>query len=158
MTTQELRGFDPYQPANGSRPVGQPPPRPVNEQEVRNRSVGELVSDISKDLSTLIHQEIELAKAETKQEVSKAAKGAGMLGGAGFAGYMVALFGTLTVAYVIGTFWPAWTGALIVTAIWAVVGAALYARGRKQLTTVTGPRNTVETLKEDAAWARHPTS
>jgi hypothetical protein len=150
MTTQEIRGFEPYQTSDGSRSV--------SEQEVRSRSVGELVGDISKDLSTLIHQEIELAKAETKQEVTKAAKGAGMLGGAGFAGYMVALFGTLTLAYVIGTFWPAWTGALIATALWAVVGAVLYTRGRKQMATVTGPRNTVETLKEDAAWARHPTS
>lgn len=158
MTTQEIRGFDPYSTptTNGSRPVTDH--RGVDEHEVRNRSVGELVGDISKDLSTLIHQEIELAKAETKQEVTKAAKGAGMLGGAGFAGYMVAVFGTLTLAYVIGTFWPAWTGALIVTVLWGIVGAVLYARGRRQLTTVTGPRNTVETLKEDAAWARHPTS
>jgi hypothetical protein len=128
------------------------------ESEVRNRSVGDIVGDIQKDLSTLVRQEIELAKAETKQEVSKAGKAAGMLGGAGFAGYMVALFASLTLAYGIGTFWPAWTGALIVTAIWGIAGAVLYARGREQLTAVHGPRNTVETVKEDAAWARHPTS
>jgi hypothetical protein len=129
-----------------------------NDDEVRNRSVGEIVGDIQKDLSTLVRQEIELAKAETKQEISKAGKAAGMLGGAGFAGYMVALFASLTIAYIIGTFWPAWVGALIVTAIWGVVGFVLYKRGRQQLKTVNGPRNTVETVKEDAAWARHPTS
>ncbi|MDX6200506.1 MAG: hypothetical protein QOJ83_6 [Frankiales bacterium] len=132
--------------------------RQPDEAEVRNRSVGDLVGDISRDLSTLIHQEIELAKAETKQEVAKAGKAAGMLGGAGFAGYMVALFASLTLAYGIGTFWPAWTGALVVAGLWAVAGVLLYLRGREQLKDVSGPRQTVETIKEDAAWARHPTS
>jgi hypothetical protein len=146
MTTQETRPDSPGTP-----------PYP-DDAEVRSRSVGEIVGDIQKDLSTLVRQEIELAKAETKQEVTKAGKAAGMLGGAGFAGYMVALFASLTIAYIIGTFWPAWVGALIVTAIWGVVGAVLYSRGRQQLKTVNGPRNTVDTIKEDAAWARHPTS
>ncbi|MDX6211752.1 MAG: hypothetical protein QOF82_839 [Frankiales bacterium] len=132
--------------------------RQPDEAEVRNRSVGDLVGDISRDLSSLIHQEIELAKAETKQEVAKAGKAAGMLGGAGFAGYMVALFASLTLAYGIGTFWPAWTGALVVAGLWAVAGVLLYLRGREQLKDVSGPRQTVETIKEDAAWARHPTS
>jgi hypothetical protein len=133
-------------------------PSYVSATEVRDRSVGEIVGDIQKDLSTLVRQEIELAKAEAKQEVGKVGKAAGMLGGAGFAGYMVALFASLTLAYGIGTFWPAWIGALIVTAIWAGAGAVLYSRGRQQLKTVHGPVNTVETVKEDAAWARHPTS
>ncbi|MDX6208756.1 MAG: hypothetical protein QOE24_1147 [Frankiales bacterium] len=132
--------------------------RQPDEAEVRNRSVGDLVGDISRDLSSLIHQEIELAKAETKQEVAKAGKAAGMLGGAGFAGYMVALFASLTLAYGIGTFWPAWTGALVVAGLWAVAGVLLYLRGREQLKDISGPRQTVETIKEDAAWARHPTS
>ncbi|MDX6254464.1 MAG: hypothetical protein QOJ11_798 [Frankiales bacterium] len=131
---------------------------PPLEAEVRNRSVGDLVGDISRDVSTLIHQEIELAKAETRQEVTKAGKAAGMLGGAGFAGYMVALFASLTLAYGIGTFWPAWTGALVVALLWAVAAAVLYIRGRQQLKDVNGPRQTVETIKEDAAWARHPIS
>ena len=148
MTAQQTRPGYPSPP---------PPPYP-DEAEVRNRSVGEIVGDIQKDLSTLVRQEIELAKAETKQEVAKAGKAAGMLGGAGFAGYMVALFASLTIAYVIGTFWPAWVGALIVTLVWGAVGAVLYTRGREQLKTVNGPRNTVDTIKEDAAWARHPSS
>jgi hypothetical protein len=132
--------------------------RQPDEAEVRSRSLGDLVGDITRDVSTLIHQEIELAKAETKQEVAKAGKAAGMLGGAGFAGYMVALFASLTLAYGIGTFWPAWTGALVVALLWAVACAVLYLRGRQQLKDVSGPRQTVETIKEDAAWARHPTS
>ena len=128
------------------------------EEEVRTKSVGELLGQISKDVSTLVHQEIELAKAEAKQEVTKVGKGAGMLGGAGFAGYMVALFASLTLAYGIGTFWPAWVGALIVTVAWGAVAALLYTRGRAQLKSVKGPVQTKETLKEDAQWVAHPTS
>ena len=128
------------------------------DDEVRNRSVGELIGEISRDLGQLVHQEIELAKAEMKQEVTKVGKGAGMLGGAGFAGYMVALFASLTIAYAIGTFWPAWVGALIVTLVWGAAGAGLYSKGRAQLKTVNGPVQTTETLKEDAQWVRHPTS
>ena len=126
--------------------------------DVRDRSVGELLGQISKDMSQLVRQEIDLAKAEVKQEVTKVGKGAGMLGGAGFAGYMVALFLSLTLAYGIGTFWPAWVGALIVGLLWAAVGAVLYTGGRKQLKSVNGPVQTKETLKEDAQWVRHPTS
>lgn len=126
--------------------------------DVRDRSVGELLGEISKDVSQLVHQEIDLAKAELKQEVGKVGKGAGMLGGAGFAGYMVALFFSLTLAYGIGTFWPAWVGALIVGLIWAAVAGVLYTRGRQQLKSVTGPVQTKETLQEDASWVRHPKS
>jgi len=126
--------------------------------DVRDRSVGDLLGQVSRDLSQLVHQEIDLAKAEVRQEATKFGKGAGMLGGAGFAGYMVALFASLTLAYGIGTFWPAWIGALIVALVWAVAAAVLYPRGRQQLKAVSGPVQTKETLKEDAAWVRHPTS
>jgi gas vesicle protein len=116
----------------------------LSDDEVRNRSVGELIGEISKDLDQLVHQEIELAKAELKQEASKVGKGAGMLGGAGFAGYMVALFASLTLAYGIGTFWPTWVGALIVALIWGAAGAVLYTRGRQRLASVSGPTQTKE--------------
>ena len=128
------------------------------QEEVREKSVGELIGDISKDVSQLVHQEIELAKVELKQEATKAGKGAGLLGGAGFAGWMAALFASLTLAYGIGTFWPAWTGALIVAALWSIAGAVLYTRGRTQFKTLTGPVQTMDTLQEDAQWVRHPKS
>ncbi len=128
------------------------------DAEVRDHSVGELIGQISKDLGQLVHQEIELAKAELKQDMSKAGKGAGMLGGAGFAGYMVAMFLSLMFVFLIGTFWTEWVGALIVTLVWGIAGAVLYSKGRAQLKDVKGPVQTKETLKEDAQWARHPTS
>ncbi|MGY1584653.1 phage holin family protein [Streptomyces sp. MN13] len=124
----------------------------------QDASVGELLSEVAADLQTLFRQELDLAKAEIRQEATKAGKAAGMYGGAGFAGSMVALF--LSLAAVFGlanVIHPAWA-ALVVTAIWAAIAAVLYALGRSRMHTVSpAPQHTVETLKEDAQWARHPT-
>jgi len=127
-------------------------------EEVSETSVGELIGNISNDLSTLFRQEVELAKAELKQEASKAGKAAGMLGAAGFAGYLVVvLLSFALVAALSNVMDPGWA-ALIVAVIWAIVGAVLYANGRKKLKTVDPtPRRTVETIKEDAQWLKNPT-
>ncbi|WP_030720788.1 phage holin family protein [Streptomyces sp. NRRL F-2580] len=122
-------------------------------------SIGDLIGEIGQDVSQLVRTEIELAKAEIKQESAKAGKAVGMLGGAGYAGHVVLLFASLTVVFALANLMdPAWA-ALIVTALWAIVGGVLYVMGRKRLRTVNlKPEQTVETLKEDARWARHPTS
>ncbi|GII02816.1 phage holin family protein [Planobispora takensis] len=118
-------------------------------------SLGQLVSEIGDDLSKLFRQEVELAKAEVRQEAVKAGKAAGMLGGAGFAGYMVALLVTLAVMFGLGAVMPLGWAALIVAAVWAGIGAALFVTGRAQLKRVSPkPEQTIETLKEDAQWAR----
>lgn len=122
-------------------------------------SVGELVSEISDDLTQLVRSEIELAKAEVKQEATRAGKAAGMLAGAGYAGHLVLLFGSLTaifgLAHLVGLAWAA----LIVTGIWALVGAVLFMTGRKRMSAVqVKPERTTEALKEDARWARNPTN
>ncbi|SPE99580.1 phage holin family protein [Streptomyces sp. MA5143a] len=121
-------------------------------------TVGELLSTVTSDVQTLFRQEVELARTEVKQEATEAGKAAGMYGGAGFAGYMVLLF--LSVAALLGmaNVMDGGWAALIVTAVWAVVAAVLYQRGRSRMRTVSPkPEHTVETLKEDAQWARHPT-
>ena len=127
-------------------------------EEVQETSVGELIGNISDDLSQLFRQEVELAKAELKQEATKAGKAAGMLGAAGFAGYLVViLLSFALVAALSNVMDPGWA-ALIVAVLWGIVGAVLYANGRKQLKTVDPtPRRTVETLKEDAQWLKNPT-
>jgi Putative Actinobacterial Holin-X, holin superfamily III len=126
--------------------------------EVAETSIGEMIGNISNHLSQLFRQEVELAKAELKQEASKAGKAAGMLGGAGFAGYMVLVL--LSFALVFGlsnVMDPGWA-ALIVAVIWAIIGAVLYANGRKKLKNVDPvPRQTVDTIKEDAQWLKNPT-
>jgi len=128
------------------------------EPESDATTVGELVGEAASDLSRLMRLELELAKAEIKQEATKAGKGAGMLGGAGFAGYLAVLFLSLALMFLLHTFLPYGWAALIVAVLWGIVGAVLYSRGRAQLKAVSPkPEQTIETLKEDAQWAKHPT-
>ena len=119
------------------------------------RSLGEIFGDVATDLSTLIKQEMELAKTEMKDEAKKAGKGAGLLGGAGVAGHMVLLFLSLTIVFALDNGLPLWLSALIVTALWAVIAAVLALTGRTALRS-SNPQlpKTQQTLKEDAAWAR----
>ena len=129
------------------------------ERDVSQSSVGQLIGEVTSDLSTLMRQELELAKAEMKTEAAKAAKGAGMLGGAGYAGHLTILFLSLTLMWALGDLWdkPAW-GALVVALIWGVVAAVLYSKGREQMKRVNPkPEQTVETLKEDVQWAKNRT-
>ncbi|MEW2632617.1 phage holin family protein [Streptomyces sp. NPDC048389] len=129
------------------------------EQSTGEPSVGELVGEISKDVSRLVQEEIQLAKAEMKEEATKAGKASGMLAGAGYAGHFVLLLGSLTVVFALANVMDWAWAALIVTAVWAVVGSVLFVRGRKQMRKVNlKPEQTVETLKEDARWVRNPTS
>ncbi len=112
-------------------------------------SVGQLMGDISRDLSTLMRQELELAKVEMKQEASKAAKGAGMLGGAGVAGYLTILFLSLALAWALSAPVGAGWAHLIVGALWALVALVLFLLGRKQMKQVhPKPEQTVETVSE----------
>ncbi|MFF7261778.1 phage holin family protein [Streptomyces sp. NPDC008159] len=130
--------------------------RPVETHE--DASVGELLSTVTSDVQTLFRQEVDLARTEVKQEATKAGKAAGMYGGAGFAGYMVLLFLSLAALLGLANVMDGGWAALIVTAVWAVVAAVLYQLGRTRMRTVSPkPEHTVETLKEDAQWARHPT-
>jgi hypothetical protein len=117
--------------------------------EVHGRSVGELIGEVSTDLSTLMRQELALAKAEVKAEATRTGKAAGMLGGAGFAGSMVALFASIALWWALANGMDEGWAALIVAALWAVVGAVLYSLGRSRLKSVhPKPERTVQTLKE----------
>ena len=122
--------------------------RTPSERQAAANSVGELLSEVSRDISTLMRQEVELAKAELRESAARAGKGAGMLGGAGYAGMMTVLF--LSVAawwglgYLIGN---AWSG-LIIAVIWAIIGLILFVVGRSAVKSVKGAPQTVESLKE----------
>ena len=98
-----------------------------------DRSLGDLISEVAQDLSTLVRQELELAKAEVQQSASRAGKGVGMLGGAGIAGYFVLLFISIALWWAIGSATGLGWSAVIVAAIWAVIAAILVAVGRKSL-------------------------
>jgi uncharacterized membrane protein YqjE len=113
------------------------------------KTVGALLGEVTTDLSTLMRQEIELAKAEMKQEAAKTGKAAGMLGGAGFAAYMVALFASITVWWALANVMDEAWAALLVTAAWAVVAAVLAVVGKNKIKEINPkPERTVETLKE----------
>jgi uncharacterized membrane protein YqjE len=126
--------------------------------EPAETSIGDLIGDISDDLSRLFRQEVELAKVELRQEATKAGKAAGMLGAAGFAGYMAVLLLSFAVVYALSNVMDAGWAALIVAVVWAIVGGVLYANGRRKLKTVSPvPQQTVDTVKEDAQWLKNPT-
>jgi nitrate/nitrite transporter NarK len=117
--------------------------------------MGALVTHLTNDLSTLTRQELALAKAELQGEAKQAGKGAGLLGGAAFAGWLLALFASLTVMWALAEVMHIAWAALIVAAVWAVVTAVLMTTGRKALREVNPkPEQTVESLKEDAKWLK----
>ena len=120
-----------------------------SDQDISNVSVGELVGQVAQDLSTLMRQELDLAKAEVKQEVTKTGKAAGMMGAASFAGYMVLLFASIAAWWGLANVMDQGWAALIVTGIWAVIGAVLFLVGRRRLKEVNPkPERTIETVKE----------
>ena len=107
-----------------------------------------MFSDVAADLSTLMRQEVELAKAELRQSATRAGKGAGMLAGAGVSGHMVLLFGSVAVWWAVGdTTGHGWS-ALIVGAAWLLIAAVLGLLGRKEISAVSGLPQTAQTVKK----------
>ncbi|MCU1670100.1 MAG: uncharacterized protein JWP40_3027 [Blastococcus sp.] len=125
------------------------PTTEAGRPDVESTSVGQLLGEVTRDLSTLMHQELELAKAEVKAEAKKAGQGAGMFGAAGFAGYMVLLFLSFALWWGLENVMDAGLAALIVAIVWAVIGAVAFVMGRKKFRQVNPkPERTVETLQE----------
>ncbi len=112
------------------------------------RPLGELIGEIAQDLSTLVRQEIELAKAEAKESATRAGKGAGMFGGAGMAGYFVLLFLSIAVWWGLGNATGRGWSALIVAALWAVAALVLALVGRKEFQSIRGMQRTTETVQK----------
>jgi hypothetical protein len=117
------------------------------------RSIGQILGDVSRDVSTLMRQEVALAKAEARQSATQAGKGVGMLVGAGVAGILCLVFISLSAAVGLGQFigegaQPSgvqW-GALIVAIVWAIIAAILLTVGRSELKRVRGLQQTTDTL------------
>src|SRR3954463_2487693 len=104
--------------------------------DIEGTSVGQLLGEVSKDLSTLMRQELELAKAEMKVEAKKAGQGAGMFGAAGLAGLMTVIFLSIALwwalSHLVGHSWSA----LIVAVLWAIIGAVTFTMGKKKFQQV----------------------
>jgi len=124
--------------------------------DVTQRSVGELVGEVAQDLTKLVNQELELAKVEVRAEVKKTGKAAAAFGAAGGAGYFALLFASLTLMFALDLLFDNLAlAALVVTVLYAIVAAVLFARAKKTAQTIDPtPHVTVQTLKEDAQWAK----
>ena len=130
-----------------SSQIPEPPPSAAHVK-ADNASLGDLLGDVTRDLSTLMRQEVELAKAELKQTTTRAGKGAGMLAGAGIGGHFVLLFLSLALMWALGAIMALGWAALIVAVIWAIIAAVLASTGRKELKQIKGLPQTGETLSE----------
>ena len=125
-------------------------------QQQDTRSLGEIVSDIASDLSTMVRSELELAKTEAKQEVAKAGKGAGLFGGAAVSGYFALLFLSLFIMYLLNEVMDIQWAALIMTVLWGIITAVTAVMGKKQMQSVNPQLETTQkTLKEDVQWAKN---
>lgn len=127
-----------------------PPEGPASDE----RSVGQIIGDLTHNLSTLVRQELDLAKTELKTEVTRAGKGAGMLAGAGVGAHLALIFVSLAVVYLLARVMPTDLAALLVGLVWAVVAVVLGLAGKKQMALVEPLPTTTETLKEDAQWLK----
>lgn len=115
--------------------------------EPPKQSLGDLISEVTRDFSTLMRQELELAKAELRESAKRGGKGAGMLGGAGIAGNLALVFLSIAVWWALGELIGNGWSALIVAAVWGIVAAILAAVGRKEIKSMRGMPQTVQTMK-----------
>ena len=117
------------------------------------RSLPELVGDMTQDLSTLLRKEVELAREEIKVEVRKAARAGGGFGAAAYAGVLAGVGLVMTLGFLLDEVLPTWVAFLIVTLLLAAGAAVAFLAGKKQLQTIEPvPEQTIETLKEDKQW------
>lgn len=118
-----------------------------SEQKAESTSLGDLLGEVTSDLSTLMRQELALAKAELKQSATRAGRGAGMLGGAGYAALMAVFFLSVALWWALGYLTGLGWSAVIVAVIWAVIALVLFLTGRTQLKNIEGAPRTVESIK-----------
>jgi len=123
---------------------------------MRERPIGEVAGDLTRDLSLLVRQELELARAEMAEKGRIAAPGLGMIGGAGVVGLMAAGALTACAVLVLAIFLAEWLSALIVGGVLAAAAYLLVRRGREQVGKAGAPipEQTIETMKEDLEWAK----
>ena len=131
----------------------------VGPPDVEGRSVGDLLGEVTGNLSKLMRQEVALAKVELKEEAAKAGKAGGLLGGAGAVGYLVLVFLSLALMFALDNAMGIGWAALLTAVLLGIVAAVLFVLGRNRFKQVNPkPEQTVETLKEDLQWAKNRNS
>ena len=128
--------------------------------ELHDRPIGELLKQLANETTTLVRQELDLAKAEMREKAGKAGPGFGMWGAAGATGLLA--LGSLTAFLILALdgAMPNWLAALVVGLVWAAITGVLYLRGKRRVEEAGSPvpEKTIETVKEDVQWAKHPTT
>ena len=128
--------------------------------DLRDRPIGELLKELANETTTLVRQELDLAKAEMREKAGKAGPGFGMWGAAGVAGLLA--LGSLTAFLILALdgAMPNWLAALIVGLVYSAIAGVLYVRGKHRVEEAGSPvpEKTLETVKEDVQWAKHPTT
>jgi Putative Actinobacterial Holin-X, holin superfamily III len=126
------------------------------DADLRERPLGDVARDLTRDVTLLVRQEVELAKAEMTQKGRTAAPGLGMIGGAGVVGLMAAGALTAFLVLVLSVFLADWASALIVGAVLAAVAYLLVKQGKERVEQAGAPipTQTIETVKEDVEWAK----
>jgi hypothetical protein len=133
-------------PQGGSRVDGEDP---------AEKSLGQLMGDVVAEMGILVRQEIALAKVEAKDEIEKAGKAAGLLGGAALAAHMALLFLSLALAWLLSQAINRALAFAIVGLLYAATSGLLALKGRERARSISPmPEQTIETLKEDAQWAK----
>jgi Putative Actinobacterial Holin-X, holin superfamily III len=127
-----------------------------DSEELRERPIGDLVKQLAAQTSTLVRQEIDLAKAEMSEKAGIAGQGAGMFSGAAVAGLLAAGALTACLILALSEVVPDWLAALIVALVLGALAAVLALQGRNRIRAATPPvpEQTVETVKEDVQWAK----
>jgi uncharacterized membrane protein YqjE len=129
---------------------------PNGQTELRDRPVGDLMKDLSEQTSTLVHKEVELAKAELAEKGKKAGAGAGMFGGAGLFGFFAFAGLTATLILALATVVEPWIAALIVTVVYGAIAGVLALQGKNKVQEATPPvpERALDSTKEDVAWVK----
>ena len=129
------------------------------EPKQADRSLSELLSSMTTDLSTLMRKEVELAKEELKGEVRQAGKAGAGFGGAAASGLYAGFALVLAFGFLLDHVVPTWAAFLIVAMALGLVAFALAKKGQRELQTLDPkPEQTIQTLKEDAQWLREQKS
>jgi Na+/melibiose symporter-like transporter len=129
-------------------------PALATEPKQADRTLGELFAEMTRDLGDLFRKEVELARVETKDEVSRASKAAGALAGAGVGALLFLIMVSTAAALGLDEAMHPALAFLIVAVVWAIIAAVLYTMGRNRLKQVRALPETTETLKEDMEWAK----
>jgi hypothetical protein len=132
----------------------------VHQNELREQPIGELLKQLANESTTLMRQELELAKAEMREKAGKAGPGFGMWGAAGVVGLLAAGVLTAFLILALDGVMPNWLAALLVGLVYAAIAGVLYVSGKHRVEEAGSPvpQKTIESVKEDVQWAKHPTT